>query len=148
MCCAKETEMFSAINYAAVLRNKSEKKFSTFLVTIWWTSFFPFAVQFNVIWMEDFWRASANANGWKLSKRFYWTADGNWLVPCRLNLETSINELEQKRMCHIIVKPDVWCSDSFNESIKTSGFSLKQFLAFSFFPLSSTFMTHDDRLPP
>lgn len=38
-------------------------------------------------------------------KDFYSSADGNWLVPRRLNLETSINELEQKQTCQIIVKP-------------------------------------------
>lgn len=30
-----------------------------FFVTCWWTPFFWFSVDFNVIWMEDFWHASA-----------------------------------------------------------------------------------------
>lgn len=74
--------------------------------------------------MEVFWRANASANGWKLSKKKkifieLQTVIDLFLADCILKRQLMRFEQEQNVSRHHEV--DVCCSDSFNESIKTSG---------------------------
>lgn len=95
----RKRKCFRVLNYAAcsfMMQNKcderssSSRKFSPFFVTCWWIR------SFGCRWFQchlngRFLTRQCQAESFR--KDFYWTVVDNWLVPCWLDLEMSINKL-------------------------------------------------------